>query len=118
VLRPTIVKPGAPRPPKYGPRVVAALIFCWAVPGLPAGKRLAPILPEFGADLTRVWRAGRRQRHRDTADGHVRREQWPQQPVVQFGVEDRESQSVAGEPVAVLARDAGDEPVGPQRAKS
>ena len=34
------------RPPKYGPRVVAALIFCWAVLGMPAGKRLAPILPE------------------------------------------------------------------------
>ncbi len=46
VLRPTIVKPRAPRPPKYGPRVVAALIFCWAVLGMPACKRLAPILPE------------------------------------------------------------------------
>jgi hypothetical protein len=49
VLRPTIVKPRAPRPPKYGPRVVAALIFCWAVLGMPAGKRLAPILPELVA---------------------------------------------------------------------
>lgn len=47
VLRPTIVKPRAPRPPKYGPRVVAALIFCWAVLGMLAGKRLARILPEL-----------------------------------------------------------------------
>jgi hypothetical protein len=46
-LRPTIVKPRAPRPPTYGPRVVAALIFCWAVLGMPAGKQLAPILPEL-----------------------------------------------------------------------
>ncbi len=30
---------------------------------------------------------------------------------MQLGVEDREPQPVAGEPVAVLARDAGDEPV-------
>ncbi|MEV8195574.1 integrase, partial [Rhodococcus pyridinivorans] len=30
-LRPTPVKPRTPRPPKYGPDVIAALRFCWAV---------------------------------------------------------------------------------------
>jgi hypothetical protein len=52
-LRPTIVKPRAPRPPKYGPKVIAALIFCWAVLGMPAGKRLAPMLPELVVVLRR-----------------------------------------------------------------
>ena len=36
----------APRPPKYGPEVVAALGKCWAVLA-PAGKRLAPMLAEL-----------------------------------------------------------------------
>jgi len=52
-LRPRIVKARRPRPPKYGPKVVAALIFCWAVLGMPAGKRLAPMLPELVAILRR-----------------------------------------------------------------
>ena len=52
-LRPKIVTPRRPRPPKYGPKVVAALIFCWAVLGMPAGKRLAPILPELVSVLRR-----------------------------------------------------------------
>lgn len=52
-LRPRIVKPRPPRPPKYGPKVVAALIFCWAVLGMPAGKRLAPMLDELVAILRR-----------------------------------------------------------------
>ncbi len=39
-----IVKKRAPRPPVYGPRVMAALITCWAVLRAPAGKRLAPML--------------------------------------------------------------------------
>lgn len=47
VLWPKIVKPRALRPPKYGPRVVVALIFCWAVLRMQAGNRLAPILPEL-----------------------------------------------------------------------
>jgi hypothetical protein len=42
--RPKVVKPRRPRPPKYGPKVVAALVLCWAVLGMPAGKRLAPVL--------------------------------------------------------------------------
>jgi hypothetical protein len=50
---PRIVRPRVPRPPKYGPKVVAALIFCWAVLGMPAGKRLAPILPELVGVLRR-----------------------------------------------------------------
>jgi|ERR1700738_1822320 hypothetical protein len=37
-LRPKLVKPRPPRPPKYGPKVVAALIFCWAVLGMPAAR--------------------------------------------------------------------------------
>src|SRR5271157_2159513 len=48
-LRPRIVRARRPRPPKYGPKVIAALIFCWAVLGMPAGKRLAPMLPELVA---------------------------------------------------------------------
>jgi hypothetical protein len=52
-LRPRIVAARCPRPPKYGPKVIAALIFCWAVLGMPAGKRLAPILGELVAVLRR-----------------------------------------------------------------
>jgi Integrase core domain len=52
-LRPRIVKPRSARPPKYEPKVVAALIFCWAVLGMPAGKRLAPVLAELVAILRR-----------------------------------------------------------------
>ncbi|MGW3469473.1 hypothetical protein ACWDKQ_13605 [Saccharopolyspora sp. NPDC000995] len=33
--------------PVYGPEVIAALTFCWAVMGGPAGKRMAPFLPEI-----------------------------------------------------------------------
>ena len=50
-LRPKLVKPRATRAPKYGPKVIAALAFCWAVLGMPAGKRLAPILGELVAIL-------------------------------------------------------------------
>ncbi len=50
-LRPRVVRRRVPRPPKYGPKVVAALIFCWAVLGMPAGKRLAPVLGELVAVL-------------------------------------------------------------------
>ena len=52
-LRPKLVKPRPPRPPKYGPKVVAALVFCWAVLGMPAGKRLAPVLGELVPILRR-----------------------------------------------------------------
>jgi hypothetical protein len=52
-LRPAVVRPRGPRPPKYGPKVIAALIFCWAVLGMPTGKRLAPCLPELVAILRR-----------------------------------------------------------------
>jgi len=47
------VRQRAPRPPKYGPKVIAALVFCWTVLGMPAGKRLAPILGELVATLCR-----------------------------------------------------------------
>lgn len=52
-LQPKIVKPRPPRSPKYGPKVIATLIFCWAVLGMPAGKRLAPMLGALVAVLRR-----------------------------------------------------------------
>src|SRR6476661_5048876 len=51
VLRPKIVTPRSPRPVKYGPDVIAALTVCWRVLGMPAGKRLAPMLGELVAVL-------------------------------------------------------------------
>ena len=44
-LKLKVVKARAPRSPTYGPRIIAALIICWAVLRAPAGKRLAPMLP-------------------------------------------------------------------------
>src|ERR1700757_4370863 len=41
-LQPKIVAPRRPRPVKYGPDVIEALTVCWAVLGMPAGKRLPP----------------------------------------------------------------------------
>ncbi len=52
-LRPRVVRQRMSRPPKYGPKVIAALIFCWAVLGMPAGKRLAPMLGELVDRLRR-----------------------------------------------------------------
>ncbi len=46
-LRPKIVRPRKPRAPLYGPEVIGALRFCWAVLGAPTGKRLAPSLDEL-----------------------------------------------------------------------
>lgn len=43
--KPKLVKPRTPRGPTYGPRIMVALIKCWAVLRAPAGKRLAPMLP-------------------------------------------------------------------------
>lgn len=43
------------RPSVYGPEVVEALRFCWAVMGGPAGKRMAPFLGEL---LTRLRACG------------------------------------------------------------
>jgi len=50
-LQPRLVSPRSPRPLKYGPDVVAALTVCWTVLGMPAGKRLAPMLGELVAVL-------------------------------------------------------------------
>lgn len=50
-LQPRIVTPRSPRPAKYGPDVIAALTVCWSVLGMPAGKRLAPLLSELVAVL-------------------------------------------------------------------
>lgn len=37
-LRPRVAKQRAPRTPEYGPKVIAALIFCWAALGVPAAS--------------------------------------------------------------------------------
>ena len=50
-LQPKIVTPRSPRPVKYGPDVIGALTVCWTVLGMPAGKRLAPMLGELVAVL-------------------------------------------------------------------
>ncbi len=50
-LQPRIVAPRSPRPVKYGPDVIEALTVCWTVLGMPAGKRLAPMLGELVAVL-------------------------------------------------------------------
>jgi hypothetical protein len=50
-LQPKIVTPRSPRPVKYGSDVIAALTVCWTVLGMPAGKRLAPMLGELVAVL-------------------------------------------------------------------
>jgi hypothetical protein len=52
-LRTRLVGTRRPRPPKYGPKAVAALVMCWSVLGMPAGKRLAPMLGELVAVLRR-----------------------------------------------------------------
>jgi hypothetical protein len=50
-LQPRVVTPRSGRPVKYGPEVIAALTVCWTVLGMPAGKRLAPMLTELVAVL-------------------------------------------------------------------
>ncbi len=50
-LAPKIVTPRSPRPVTYGEDVIAALVLCWTVLGMPAGKRLAPMLGELVAVL-------------------------------------------------------------------
>src|ERR1700739_4293789 len=50
-LQPKIVIARCARPMKYGPDVIAALTVCWTVLGMPAGKRLAPMLGELVAVL-------------------------------------------------------------------
>ena len=50
-LAPTVVSSRSPRPLTYGPDVIAALTVCWTVLGMPAGKRLAPMLTELVAVL-------------------------------------------------------------------
>ncbi|MHB1887442.1 MAG: integrase catalytic domain-containing protein, partial [Acidimicrobiales bacterium] len=53
-LKPTLVRPARrPRTPVYGPEVLAALRFCWAVLGAPTGKRLAPVMTVLVATLRR-----------------------------------------------------------------
>ena len=46
-LQPRIVAPRKPRQVIYGDEVIAALTVCWTVLGMPAGKRLAPMLEEL-----------------------------------------------------------------------
>lgn len=46
-VQPKLVVARRRRPPTYGPEVIAALTVCWLVLGMPAGKRLAPMLGEL-----------------------------------------------------------------------
>jgi hypothetical protein len=50
-LQPKVVTARRARPVKYGSEVIAALTVCWTVLGMPAGKRLAPMLTELVAVL-------------------------------------------------------------------
>lgn len=50
-LRPVPVRRRPRRRPVYGPEVIEALTFCWQVMCGPAGKRMAPFLPELVARL-------------------------------------------------------------------
>ncbi|ORX07554.1 integrase [Mycobacterium triplex] len=50
-LQPKIVAAHSHRPVTYGPEVIAALTVCWTVLGMPAGKRIAPMLGELVAVL-------------------------------------------------------------------
>src|ERR1700754_3756438 len=51
-LQPRVAAPRrSPRRPVYGPAVIEALTACWLVIGMPAGKRLAPMLSELVAVL-------------------------------------------------------------------
>src|SRR5688572_10001402 len=43
-LRLKVVQSRTPRPPTYGPQIVAGLVTCWMLSRTPAGKRLAPML--------------------------------------------------------------------------
>lgn len=52
-LTPRVARARVMRAPKYGPEVVAALRFCWAVLGAPTGKRLAPMMGELVPTLRR-----------------------------------------------------------------
>jgi hypothetical protein len=52
-LTPRLARVRVVRAPKYGPEVVAALRFCWAVLGAPTGKRLAPMMGELVPTLRR-----------------------------------------------------------------
>jgi len=52
-LTPKVVRARRARPPTYGPEVLVALTFCWAVLGAPTGKRLAPVLADLVARLRR-----------------------------------------------------------------
>ncbi len=52
-LRPKVVAPRRPRPLTYGPDVVGALTFCWAVLGAPTGKRLKPVMADLVPRLRR-----------------------------------------------------------------
>jgi hypothetical protein len=58
--RPTIVTPRRARLPKYGPKVIAALVFCWATVGMPAGKAVGAGAGRAGGDPAPVRRARRR----------------------------------------------------------
>lgn len=43
---PRVVRPRTARQAMYGPNAVVALIFCWAVLRISAGKQLGPALTD------------------------------------------------------------------------
>jgi len=45
---------------QYGDDVIATLVVCWTVLGMPAGKHLAPMLNELVAVLRRFGELGHR----------------------------------------------------------
>ena len=49
-----VSRPRKPRPPTYGEDVMVALRKVWAVMDAPAGKRMAPFLPEVVDSLERA----------------------------------------------------------------
>ena len=48
-----VVRVSTPRVPTYSSRVVSALELCWRATRMPAGKRLAPMLPVLVPSLRR-----------------------------------------------------------------
>jgi hypothetical protein len=52
-LKPRVVRPRAPRAPKFDADTIVALRFCWPVLGAPTGKRLAPVMGELVPTLRR-----------------------------------------------------------------
>jgi len=53
-LKVKVIRPRRTRGPTYGPKIIVALVKCWAVLRAPAGKRLAPMLEVLVPVLRRI----------------------------------------------------------------